>query len=207
MNNKHCHIPVIKSSMPAFDDYCDTIRLLWENRTLTNMGILHKKFEEQLVQYLSAGESKNDSFGHAILGGAGQAVKNLILDHQAASRVKVQDLSTAQRCAIYCQSLTDVSESFNLGMSAHMHSMDRSFSGKMVGLRRKEQTAYDVEYITVPAKEIANHVKNFPQEWMLADMAGISDEALAYIKPLIIGEPDLLYKDGMPAYLKPFYCK
>ncbi|MCK7483375.1 MAG: 6-phosphofructokinase [Candidatus Moduliflexus flocculans] len=42
--------------------------------------------------YLAAGEAKNDGFGHAILGGAGNAVKNLILDSGAAKRVKSSGL-------------------------------------------------------------------------------------------------------------------
>jgi 6-phosphofructokinase 1 len=47
--------------------------------------------------YLAAGEAKNDGFGHAVLGGAANAVKDLILSSGAANRCKVQDLSTAQR--------------------------------------------------------------------------------------------------------------
>jgi len=58
--------------------------------------------------YLAAGEAKNDGFGHAILGGAGYALRDMILESGVASRVKVQDLSTAQRCHATDQSLTDV---------------------------------------------------------------------------------------------------
>ena len=46
--------------------------------------------------YIAAGEAKNDGFGHAILGGAGNAIKNMILENGVAERCKVQDLSTAQ---------------------------------------------------------------------------------------------------------------
>ncbi|MDO5085695.1 MAG: diphosphate--fructose-6-phosphate 1-phosphotransferase, partial [Erysipelotrichaceae bacterium] len=45
--------------------------------------------------YLAAGEAKNDGFGHAVLGGAGNAIKNMILESKTAERCKVQDLSTA----------------------------------------------------------------------------------------------------------------
>lgn len=157
--------------------------------------------------YLAAGEAKNDGFGHAVLGGAGQAVKNLILDSKVANRVKVQDLSTAQRCHATEQSLTDVEESFKLGMSAHMRSMDKSFTGMMVGVKRLDLPTYNVEYFATKASNVANHVKNFPKEWMLPNYRGVSKEALDYMRPLIEGLPVIQYKDGIQAYLKPFYLK
>ncbi|MEA4874776.1 6-phosphofructokinase [Anaerorhabdus sp.] len=157
--------------------------------------------------YLAAGEAKNDGFGHAILGGAGNALKNLILESGSASRCKVQDLSTAQRCHASEQSLVDVEESFKLGMSAHMRSMDKTFTGKMVGVKRKDTAEYDVEYFATDASNVANHVKNFPAEWILPNYRGISDEAYSYLRPLIQGEPVIIMKDGIPAYVKPYYMR
>ena len=157
--------------------------------------------------YLAAGEAKNDGFGHAVLGGAANAVKDLILSSGAASRCKVQDLSTAQRCHATEQSLVDVEESFKLGMSGHMRSADPKFTGQMVGVRRKEGEVYDVEYFATAASNVANHVKNFPVEWALPNYRGVTEEAIAYMKPLIQGSPVVTYKDGVPAYVKPYYLK
>ena len=157
--------------------------------------------------YLAAGEAKNDGFGHAVLGGAANAVKDLILSSGAANRCKVQDLSTAQRCQATEQSLVDVEESFKLGMSGHMRSADPKFTGQMVGVRRKEGEVYDVEYFATAASNVANHVKNFPVEWALPNYRGVTEEAIAYMKPLIQGSPVVTYKDGVPAYVKPYYFK
>lgn len=157
--------------------------------------------------YLAAGEAKNDGFGHAVLGGAANAVKDLILSSGAANRCKVQDLSTAQRCHATEQSLVDVEESFKLGMSGHMRSADPKFTGQMVGVRRKEGEVYDVEYFATAASNVANHVKNFPVEWALPNYRGVTEEAIAYMKPLIQGSPVVTYKDGVPAYVKPYYMK
>ncbi len=157
--------------------------------------------------YLAAGEAKNDGFGHAVLGGAANAVKDLILSSGAANRCKVQDLSTAQRCHATEQSLVDVEESFKLGMSGHMRSADPKFTGQMVGVRRKEGEVYDVEYFATAASNVANHVKNFPVEWALPNYRGVTEEAIAYMKPLIQGSPVVTYKDGVPAYVKPYYFK
>ena len=157
--------------------------------------------------YIAAGEAKNDGFGHAVLGGAGKALENMILTTNTASRCKVQDLSTAQRCHASEQSLVDVTESFNLGMSAHMRSADGVFTGKMVGIRRKAGEKYDVEYFAIDADKVANFVKNFPKEWILPDMKGITEEGYKYLRPLIEGTPDIVMDGGLPAYVTPYYMR
>ena len=157
--------------------------------------------------YISAAESKNDLFGHAVLGGAGEALKAMILDSGAAPRVKVQDLSSAQRSHSTEQSLVDVTESYNLGMSAHMRSADKAFTGKMVGVRRRGGEAYEVEYFAIDASRVANFVKGFPKDWILPDYAGISEEGYAYLRPLIQGAPVVIYKDGLQDYVEPYYLR
>lgn len=157
--------------------------------------------------YISAGESKNDLFGHAVLGGAGKTLEAMILATGAAGRCKVQDLASAQRSHATEQSLVDRMESFRLGMSAHMHSADKSFTGKMVALRRREGDEYDVEFFTIDADQVANYVKHFPTEWILPDYEGVTEQAIAYLRPLIEGSPALVYKDGLPAYVEPYYLR
>ena len=157
--------------------------------------------------YVAAGQAKNDGFGHAMLGGAGNAIKQMILDSGTAERAKVQDLSTAQRCFAGEQSLVDVNESFQLGMSAHMRSTDGKFTGKMVGLVRKDIPQYDVDFIAIDADKVANYVKSFPSEWIKPNYTGITEEAVNYLAPLIEGTPVVIYKDGIPAYVKPYYMR
>jgi 6-phosphofructokinase 1 len=157
--------------------------------------------------YLAAAEAKNDGFGHAVLGGAANAIRDMILDSGASSRVKVQDLSTAQRCHATEQSLVDVEESFKLGMSAHMRSMDKAFTGQMVGVKRKPGAEYDVEFFATAASNVANHVKNFPVEWALPNYRGVTQDAIDYMKPLIQGSPVVLMDGGLPAFVKPYYKK
>ena len=157
--------------------------------------------------YLAAAESKNDLFGHAVLGGAGKALEAMILESGAASRCKVQDLATAQRSHASEQSLVDRTEAYRLGLSAHMHSADKSFTGHMIALKRRDSEQYDVEYFTIPAKEVANFVKHFPAEWILPEYRGITQEAYDYLQPLIEGTPYITYKNGLPAYVEPYYLR
>ena len=156
--------------------------------------------------YLSAGENKDDTFGHAVLGGSGDALREMILKAGISERAKVQNLSNAQRSHATEQSKVDVEESFNLGMSAHMRSVDPAFTGKTVILNRVEGDKYDVVYSATDASNIANHVKNFPMEWILPDFAGITQEALDYIEPLLVGIPEIIYDEkGLPVHVTPYY--
>ena len=158
--------------------------------------------------YLAAGESKNDTFGHAVLGGAGHALREMILEAGVSERAKVQDLANAQRSHATEQSKVDVEESFKLGMSAHMRSVDPAFSGKTVYVTRVEGDTYDVKYDATDSSNIANHVKHFPLEWILPDYAGITQEALDYIAPLLVGNPVILYdENGLPKHVTPYYMR
>lgn len=60
-------ILVTRSSMPAFEEYCEEIRPLWESHWLTNMGAEHKKLEEALKGYLGVENVCLYSNGHLAL--------------------------------------------------------------------------------------------------------------------------------------------
>ena len=157
--------------------------------------------------YIAAAEAKNDLFGHAVLGGAAKALEKMILDAFIAPRCRVLDLTTAQRSNAIEQSLVDVTESYRLGMSAHMRSADKTFTGKMVALKRKNTEQYDVEYVAVDADKVANFVRGFPVEWLLPDYKGITEDGINYLMPLIQGSPDIIMKDGLPAYVQPYFMR
>ena len=158
--------------------------------------------------YLSAGDTAHDGFAHAVLGGAAQTVKQMIVDTGIVPRGVVQDLSRAARSSNFAQSLVDVTEAYDLGMSAHMRSADPAFTGQVVGIRRNPEAAaegrYEAELFAGPASEFANFVKRFPAEWILPNYQGITPEAVAYFRPLIEGEPKLVMKGGIPATIVPF---
>ena len=155
--------------------------------------------------YLSAGDSANDGFAHAVLGGAALTLKQMIIDAGIAPRGVVQDLSRAARSSNFAQSLVDVTEAYELGMSAHMRSADGVFTGQVVGIKRETRDGrYNAAFFAGPAADFANHVKHFPVEWILPSYQGITQEALDYLAPLIEGEPKLIYENGIPATTKAF---
>lgn len=155
--------------------------------------------------YLSAGDTSHDGFAHAVLGGAALTLKQMIVEAGIVPRGVVQDLSRAARSSNFAQSLVDVTEAYELGMSAHMRSANTAFTGQVVGIRRKDaEGRYNAQFFAGPASEFANYVKRFPAAWIVPNYQGITSEALAYFKPLIEGEPQLICEEGMPATLEPF---
>lgn len=136
---------------------------------------------------------------------AANKLKNLIIDTNTVSRVKVMELSSIQRCSASCQSLVDMDEAFNIGLCAYMHSLNAENNGYMVTINRKNTKQYDVEYSLIKANMVINKVKTLPKEWILDNYQGISQEAYDYIQPLIDKKADIIYEDGLPAYIKPYY--
>lgn len=47
-------IPVTRSSLPPFEEYCAEIQSLWDSRILTNQGEKHRKLEEELASLTGA---------------------------------------------------------------------------------------------------------------------------------------------------------
>ena len=58
---------VTRSSMPSFEEYCREIRDLWDNRRLTNMGVKHELFRQQLETRLEVPHLTLFTNGHLAL--------------------------------------------------------------------------------------------------------------------------------------------
>ena len=63
-------ILVTLSSMPAFDEYVEEIRPLWDSHWLTNAGPEHQKLESELQTYLDVPHTSLFVNGHSALEGA-----------------------------------------------------------------------------------------------------------------------------------------
>ncbi len=156
--------------------------------------------------YVSAAENWNELYANAVLGGAGRALEQMIVEAGISPRCRVQELSLAQRCHATELSLVDVEESYQLGAYALQCASLSDVSGKMVGLKRKDRAQYEVEYTMVDANQVASFVQNFPTDWLLDEYRGITEEAYRYLTPLIAGTPVLIEEEnGMPAYVAPYY--
>lgn len=67
-------IPITRSSMPPFSEYCEEIRDIWESRHLTNQGPKHRALESALSDCLKVPEVVLYTNGHLALEYALQAL-------------------------------------------------------------------------------------------------------------------------------------
>lgn len=149
--------------------------------------------------YVSAGEAKNDSFGHPLLSGTGRVLAGMIKEKTGAKTRSIE-LATAQRSAGHFSSATDLDEAYNLGYKACEYAIN-GITGVMSSLRRISDEPYKVEYETADVAEIADKVKNVPADWIDPQKAFVTEDMLRYLKPLIAGEPDIPFRDGLPDYI------
>lgn len=71
----------------------------------------------------------------------------------------------------------------------------------MMTLNRISNTPYKCEIGYAGIDHIANEAKSVPREWINEAGNDITPALLEYLAPLIIGEPDIQYKNGLPVYL------
>jgi 6-phosphofructokinase 1 len=148
-----------------------------------------------------AADAATDSFGHARLGGAGDAVGEIIEANIPGIKVRVARPGMLQRAAAHAASKTDVDEAFLAGQAA-VRAAIAGETDKMVTLIRGDGDHYTCETGLAPLSEIANGVKKLPREWINEDNVSMNFQFLRYAQPLIQGEITLPYDTGVPVYAR-----
>jgi ATP-dependent phosphofructokinase / diphosphate-dependent phosphofructokinase len=150
--------------------------------------------------YLAA-DAATDAFGHARLGGAGEALAEIVEAGIPGSKVRVARPGLFQRAASHCASKVDVDEAFLAGQAAVRAGVSGE-TDKMVTLVRGETDHYTCETGLAPLSEIANGVKKLPREWINEDNVSMNFQFLRYAQPLIQGEVVLPHDAGIPLYAR-----
>lgn len=141
---------------------------------------------------------KEDAFGHKYLSGIGKYLEGLV-GNRIGCKVRSIELNILQRCAGYMLSETDIIESRNLGAFAAVSAI-RGENGKMSALKRICDDPYQVEIELADLSKIANFEKKVPMEWINEEGNDIKDDLLTYLKPLIQGEVQIPYENGVPRH-------
>ncbi len=149
--------------------------------------------------YINAGESQEDSFGHSQLSGAGKALEYLIKDNINV-KVRSVEINVLQRCAAHLSSQTDLDEAFAQGEKA-VALAEEGITASMVTLERTSNSPYTVSYGYAEIKNIANEAKSVPREWINEAGNDVLPAMLEYLTPLIQGEPDISFRNGLPVYM------
>ena len=159
-------------------------------------GIRDKHGEE-----IGADKQRLDAFGHPVLAGAAEKLKELI---QGTLNTKTRTvlLGYAQRAAEHCASLTDSTNAFACG-EAGVRAAVAGESGSMVKIVRQSLADGSVKWGTglQPLGDIANVEHFVPRDWISEDGYLPNEKFIEYAKPLIEGEVKFPLEDGLPKYV------
>lgn len=155
--------------------------------------------------YITASESVADQFGHQQLSGAGKALEVLVKKNLGV-KVRSIEVNVLQRCSSHLASKTDLDESFAQGEQAVSFATE-GITGSMVCVCRDSDKPYAIHYEYAPITQIANEAKSVPVDWISEKGNDVKQELLDYMRPLIQGEVQLEYQNGVPSYLEVTHLK
>jgi 6-phosphofructokinase 1 len=150
--------------------------------------------------HISTDGSSSDAFGHSQLGGVGDYLRALA-EESLQVKARSVKLGMAQRAAVHCSSQTDNDEAFLAGKAAVQAAINGE-TDKMVTLLRGEGDNYSCETGLADLAEIANGVKKLPQDWINEDGVSMSYHFYKYALPLIQGEVQVPFENGVPALVQ-----
>jgi 6-phosphofructokinase len=151
-------------------------------------------------EYGSDLASNRDAFGHAQMGGLASTLVAYVKEATGA-KVRGIEFSLLQRCAAHIASATDIEEAFLAGQAA----VKAAVEGKtdlMVAFERAPGKQYQCDIKLIGLHEVANKEKKVPNEWILPDGKGVTQDYIDYALPLIQGATHLPYEDGLPRFAK-----
>ncbi|MBP52341.1 MAG: 6-phosphofructokinase [Opitutae bacterium] len=190
------YLPELPFSKEKFVD--DVQAVLKKNKycmVVVGEGLLDKD-----GNYVANSATSKDAFGHQQLGGVGDFLAG-VLEQNLAVKARSSKLGTGQRAATHCSSQTDNDEAFMAGKAAVRAAVEGE-TDKMVILVRAEGENYVCETSLAPLSEIANGVKEIPEDWISEDGTSMTAKFIKYCQPLIQGEVQVPYENGVPAYVR-----
>jgi 6-phosphofructokinase 1 len=133
---------------------------------------------------------RKDAFGHTQFSSSESTVEQIVVNHLNAVGLKARGAArgnvagTDQRHAIAYASTIDLDEAYKVGQKAVLLASARS-SGQMATILREPGLIYSVRYEHVPLDVVANSERTFPERWIDASRTDVTDEFVAYARPLL----------------------
>ncbi len=159
--------------------------------------------------------ARKDSFGHTMFSASGTTVAQVVVNYlnevglAARGSARGNVPGTDQRHSMIYASTVDMDEAYKVGQKAVLVAAEEG-SGYMSTILRSPGALYHVTYDKVPLELVANSERSFPQEWIAAGGADVTDDFIRYAQPLI-GEtwPSIPLVNGRQRYarLKPIMAE
>ncbi|MEE4383639.1 MAG: 6-phosphofructokinase [Pseudomonadales bacterium] len=151
-------------------------------------------------RFLADAGSK-DAFGHTQLGGVAPTLAAMIKD-ELGHKYHWAVADYLQRSARHVASATDVEQAYAVGRAA----VEFALAGKnavMPTIVRGEGKRYRWSIGEAPLSKVANVERKLPRSYITRDGFGITPAARAYLAPLIRGEAETPWRDGLPVIARP----
>lgn len=148
---------------------------------------------------LSGGADYVDTFGHKQLQGTAACLAGY-LGAELGCKTRSIEFSTLQRSASHMTSRMDVDEAFMVGGAA-VKAADEGDTGKMVTIDRITNDPYMSSAGLFDVHRIANAEKVVPRSWINKEGNYVTEEFIAYVRPLILGDYQPFMVNGLPQHL------
>ena len=152
-------------------------------------------------EYVGSGGQSGavDVFGHKYLSGTGKVLESIVKE-RLGCKVRSIELSLPQRCAAHIASGADIEESVGVGIAGVRYAT-LGKTGVMATIDRAESEEYSVSYGTADISKIANEIKTVPLDYINEEGNGVTEKCINYLKPLIVGETNVKYEQGLPKHV------
>ena len=140
-----------------------------------------------------------DAFGHKQLSGCAATLANKVAA-ETGLKTRAVEFSTLQRAATHLASLTDINEAFQVGYDA-VKAAEEGKTGMMITLNRNGDDPYQCGTSAYDIHAIANVERPVPAEWITEDGCDVNEGYINYARPLIMGELQPLFVNGVPRHL------
>lgn len=191
------YLPEIDFDVDKFIDDIVTLSKTRKNIVVVvSEGISDKNGEYILNLYKDTG---TDAFGHTMLSGVCGILADIV-KKRTGFKVKSVEFNILQRCCSHIGSKTDCDEAFEIGV-AGVASALKGETGCMVYFERTSNSPYRCEIKSISIDKTANAVKLVPKEWINKEQNNVTKEFIEYALPLIMGETEITYCNGVPKYI------
>jgi 6-phosphofructokinase 1 len=150
---------------------------------------------------VGADKTRLDAFGHPVLAGAAEKLKELV-QGRLNTKTRTVLLGYSQRAAAHCASLTDSNNALACGEAA-VRAAVAAQSGFMVKIVRTAPPGAAIQWTASlqPLADIANVEHFVPRDWVSEDGFLPNEKFIAYARPLIEGEVRYPLEGGLPKYV------
>jgi len=185
------------------DDFLDSVAKLAEQKGHSPVIVVSEGIQLADGRYVSELGRENvaaDAFGHIQLMGTASYLAGQVRNKLGA-KTRAIEFATLQRCAAHIQSAIDAQEAFAVGQNA-VNAAARGETNQVQIIKRLSSRPYAFEICSMEIEKMANIEKFVPKEWINSTKDHVTQDYIDYALPLIQGEVQPYYVNGMPRHIR-----